>query len=460
MSETAVQDISLVPNLEEHIVLDISNDNIDDDHVKKILEYYNPTTSYFKKYDIEIYNNIQKILSSNPTKLFNIINNKISVIEAQVIKFLQAQEIGSLDKSTNRYKLNRIVRQYPIPGITNKPENPFTDLALALIIEKYYTNHNGSSDSDSISLTDVLEEISENDSFCNMGNNNNNNNNKQCPSFPPDFQKPVFNPCEYPYVLKLYSHFFEHCYDYRNLHGLAGAYYNQMSKKFTAPTLVLSAFSSISSFIASSEIIKDNWKLILTLSVGIMTTLTAMIQAFSSAFQFDSKANSHFKAADNYDQLITEIDFEKCYPNDNEFFQNLEKKVLEVKSNSQYMIPQFIKSEYYRSKEKATDRDFINKNIIKPMEHDLKEAIVGGNMNNYKYADQGELIKQELVKLRQLKTMFFEEEQLRKKCASDKCCNKNNKISLSSIGGFPCCWTCNKIDKNMIKNTTYDTSIN
>ena len=186
----------------------------------------------------------------------------------------------------------------------------------------------------------------------------------------------------------------EHCYDYRNLHGLAGSYYNQMSKKFTTPTLILSAFSSISSFIASSEIIIDKWKIVLTLSVGIMTTLTAMIQAFSSAYQFDAKANSHFKAADNYDQLITEIDFEKCYPNDNEFFQNLEKKVLEVKSNCQFMIPQYIKSDYFFRLEDdvAFDQDINVDEIINFMKTDelLSQLIFKRSKHN--------LVNQTLIK--------------------------------------------------------------
>jgi len=98
------------------------------------------------------------------------------------------------------------------------------------------------------------------------------------------------------------------------------------------------------------------------------------------------------------------------------------------------------------------------------MEHDLKEAIIGGSIDNYKFSDQGEIIRQELVKLRKLKIMFFEEDKLRRKF-----CNKKKKtdrdssyrdISKLEEGGcFPCFGQCNKIDDDMIKNTTYDNSI-
>lgn len=459
----SIQDITSIPNLEDNVIIDmIKNDNI-----KVVSSYLNINNSYFKKYEPEIGSILENLYYNNINEILDKIKN-LKPIEENIIKHLQKQNINPLDKESNRFKLNRIIRQYPIPGIDSKHDNPFKDLRLALILEKYYQNHSRvyETDSESITLSDVLDEIT-NNSSCDCPSSQ---KDKRCPDFPSNFQKPVFNPCEYPHVLKLYSHFFDHCYDYRNLHALAGSYYSEMSKKITAPTLVLSALSSIASFVASSEIIKNRWKVVLTLSVGIMTTLTAMIQSFSSAYQFDIKANAHFKAADNYDQLITEIDFEKCYPNDTKFFQNLEKRVLEVKGNCQFLVPSYIKSEYYRSKEKANDRDFITKNIIKPMEHDLREAIIGGNMENYKFSSQAEVIKRELLKLRHMKQLFYDETD-KKKCPSDKCCNKKKKYSgvdasedIDCTGteyencfecGTCCLPTCTSVNDSMIKKTTY-----
>ncbi len=470
MSKAKAEEPTLQP---ENVVIEISpnpnknqttkNSKINTNSLE-LADYLDPKLSYFKQYDLETYEFLTNFHQSNPKILSKIINNEVAKIQDKIIQFFHQQNINNLNNPVNRYKLKRILKQYPIPGISHKIDDPYRDLKLILIIEKFYqttSRHNEADlDLDSISLSEILDEISDIKSSCQACPEK-----KKCPPFPPNFQKPVFNPCEFPHVLKLYTHFYEHCYDYRNLHGLAGAYYNNMSKKFTAPTLVLSAFSSIASFVASSEIIKSEWKVALTLSVGIMTTLTAMIQAFSSAYQFDLKSSSHFKASDNYDQLITEIDFEKSYPSDTDFFQNLEKKVLEVKSNCQFIIPNYIKSQYYRSKEKANERDFINKNVIKPMETDLREAIVGGDMKNYRFSEQGEHIRQELIKLRNLKTLFLEEEELRKKCCHGSQGNLTMEYQLAGQGdnnikkkGSCCClascYRCNSLDDKMIKRNS------
>ena len=470
MSKAKPEEPTLQP---ENVVIEISpnpNKNPTTKNPKtsanslELADYLDPELSYFKQYDLETYQFLTNFHQSNPKMLSNIINNEVAKIQDKIIQFFHQQNISNLNNPVNRYKLKRILKQYPIPGISHKIDDPYRDLKLILIIEKFYqttSRHNDADlDLDSISLSEILDEISDIKSSCQGCPEKKD----KCPTFPPNFQKPVFNPCEYPHVLKLYTHFYEHCYDYRNLHGLAGAYYNNMSKKITAPTLVLSAFSSIASFVASSEIIQSQWKVVLTLSVGIMTTLTAMIQAFSSAYQFDLKSSSHFKASDNYDQLITEIDFEKSYPSDTDFFQNLEKKVLEVKSNCQFIIPNYIKSQYYRSKEKANERDFINKNVIKPMETDLREAIVGGDMKNYRFSEQGEHIRQELIKLRNLKTLFLEEEELRKKCCHGSQSNLPHEYQLGGQGDNNikkrgcCCLAsscrCHSLDDKMIKRNS------
>ena len=111
-----------------------------------------------------------------------------------------------------------------------------------------------------------------------------------------------------------------------------------MNRRFVIPSLVISALSSIGSFIASSDILDKGWRTGFTLSVGVMTSLNALIQSFSSAYQYDSKCTCHYAAAEQYEQIITEIDFEKSYPNNSEFFQELEKKLLTIKSNCQYLV--------------------------------------------------------------------------------------------------------------------------
>jgi hypothetical protein len=279
---------------------------------------------------------------------------------------------------------------------------------------------------------------------------------KKCPEYPPAFQKPVFNPCEYPHVLKLYSHFYEHCYDNRNLHAQAGAYYNQMNKHFVAPTLIISALSSIASFIASSDIITTKWKTVLTLSVGVMTSLNALVQSFSSAYQFDAKANAHFNAADKYDQLITEIDFEKSYPSDTEFFQQLEKKILDVKASCQFLVPNYIKADYYKRRERANERNFIHNKIILPMKRELREAVVSGNLSDYKFANQSEGIKLEIQRIRELEKSLEDAQKTDQKGCCEKASDKSGCCKSSSGCCFP---TCSNVDESLYEQNTFPSNI-
>jgi hypothetical protein len=256
-----------------------------------------------------------------------------------------------------------------------------------------------------------------------------------CPSYPPSFPKPVFEPCQYPHLLKLYGHFYTHCYNQRNLHALAGAYYNNMNKKFVAPTLIISALSSIASFVASSEVVPDNWKVILTLSVGVSTSLNALVQSFASAYQFDAKANSHFGAADNYDRLITEIDFEKSYPNNPDFFQKLEKKILDVKSNCQYLVPSYIKSEYYNKQNKVESYNFVRDKIISPVKNEITEQVLLGNLDQSKLNKSITMVKFYVDELRKLEELVVSP-QTNKNC---QCGQQNDCCSQKDSGNRQRC---------------------
>ena len=249
-----------------------------------------------------------------------------------------------MDKDDNKYKLIRYFKQFPIPGYIKIDDNIFADVRILLIIEKYYLNQKTDNQN---AFSEVIQELSEVLE-----------NTDKHQDYPKNLQQPIFDPTIYPRLLKLYSHFFEKCYDYRNLHSLAGNYYNNLGKKFTNPTILLSALSSITSFITGSSIFGEKTKIALNILVGTMSSFSAMLQAFNSAYQLDLKSNSHFKSADDYDHLITQIDFEKNFPVHKDFFQNLEKKLLEIKTNNPFLIPNFIKTKYYMSKDKASYLDF------------------------------------------------------------------------------------------------------
>ena len=213
-----------------------------------------------------------------------------------------------------------------------------------------------------------------------------------------------------------------------------------MNKKFVAPTLIISALSSIASFVASSEVIPSKWKVVLTLSVGVSTSLNALVQSFSSAYQFDAKANAHFGAADNYDRLITEIDFEKSYPNSPDFFQKLEKKILDVKSNCQYLVPNYIKSDYYNKRNKVESYHFVRDKIIGPIKNEITEQVLLGNLDQGKLNQSVEMVKFYVEELRKLEDMVLPMHE-DKKCVCPNC--KNKTCCCNSEAEYAC-YRCNR----------------
>lgn len=418
-----------------------------------ISSYFNLHKSFFLQYDPDHMGSQLSQMTKNPNQMERFIYSDVLPLEKRLLPYLESQQLPCLESNEGRDCLKRILNSFKYNGRTM---DPFKDQATALCIEKYYLLRTNKPKKDG-GITSLLlpdsDGNSQEDESCGCVVHP-----KKCPEYPPAFQKPVFNPCEYPHVLKLYSHFYEHCFDNRNLHAQAGAYYNQMNKHFVAPTLIISALSSIASFIASSEIVTSSWKTILSLSVGVMTSLNALVQSFSSAYQFDAKANSHFNAADKYDQLITEIDFEKSYPCDTEFFQQLEKKILDVKSSCQFLVPNYIKADYFRKREKANERNFIHNKIILPMKRELREAVVSGNLSEYKFADQAEDIQREIQRLQELEKNLAAAHKEREGgcCDSQKKAKSNEECNCCVAKGCKCCFpTCNKPDESLYEQNTF-----
>ena len=283
----------------------VAIDKSDTQDKSELKVYFDPERSIYRQLDSDMYDNLVAWYNNYETSQTLLVSTRFLEIQSKLEEHFKTDIDANFPSFDTYYtEISKICPDLLLSlGITTK------SIEFGLCIEK-------------------LAKFPDETNFVNFPKSSPTLNGpaSKCPTYPPSFPKPVFEPCRYPHLLKLYSHFYEHCYNQRNLHAMAGAHYNEMNKTFVAPTLIISALSSIASFIASSEIIPNNWKIILTLSVGVSTSLNALVQSFSSAYQFDTKSTAHFTASDNYDQLIIEIDFEKSYPNKADFFQTLEKE--------------------------------------------------------------------------------------------------------------------------------------
>jgi hypothetical protein len=140
----------------------------------------------------------------------------------------------------------------------------------------------------------------------------------------------------------------------RFVNNQACLYYSRQNTKFVIPGILITGFSSIASFMATSSVVDSVTKNAFSIGVGILTAGATILQSISSSFGFQSRADNFQKAADSYDNLITKLEFEIYNPNEdfNEFCNNLEETILDIKNNCKYLPPLFVYNLWEKNKNK------------------------------------------------------------------------------------------------------------
>ena len=130
-----------------------------------------------------------------------------------------------------------------------------------------------------------------------------------------------------------------------NMHVASTAYYKKMHILVTIPSIVISAFSSIAAFLATSSLISQDKQNAFSLSVGIIAAVSTMLQTFSSGFKYPARIESHSVAAQQYANLKTQAEFEEEIPDQdiNNFAHNLEKKIIDIQNKCNFFVPEFIR---------------------------------------------------------------------------------------------------------------------
>lgn len=147
---------------------------------------------------------------------------------------------------------------------------------------------------------------------------------------------------------KLKKHYFTHT--------KAAEYYDKMHMRVVYPSVVITALSSIASFLSTSNAIDNNAGNGLALTVGILSIVSTMLQSISAVNSFNSKRDSFMVAADEYNKLITQIEFEINMPNEevNDFFNKMEIETLKIQNKCKSIVPTWIiekhkNSTYYKT---------------------------------------------------------------------------------------------------------------
>jgi len=135
--------------------------------------------------------------------------------------------------------------------------------------------------------------------------------------------------------------FYQRLQKERFVNNQSSSYYSNLSNRFVIPGIVITGLSSIVSFLSTSDMLEDDEKKGFGITVGVLTSIAAIIQSMSASFGFQLKKDAFATCADAYDSLITRVEFEICNPNEDfETFSNtLEDDILKIKSNCKYLPP-------------------------------------------------------------------------------------------------------------------------
>jgi hypothetical protein len=162
---------------------------------------------------------------------------------------------------------------------------------------------------------------------------------------------------------KVYDYLLEQLKKNRYVTSKSSEYYRVMNLKMVIPSLVMTSIAGIISFISSSDISNDT-KNYLSISVGIVSSLSALIQSVNTNMGFSSRCEIFQKCADEYSKLITKVEFEILAPNENyqEFINKIEDEINKIQQSCKYYPPQFIIDDYIKNKNKI--KEFENDDIL------------------------------------------------------------------------------------------------
>ena len=133
----------------------------------------------------------------------------------------------------------------------------------------------------------------------------------------------------------------------RELHRMCAQHYEFMNSLITIPAIAISGAATVYSFAYPSDG-NSQQVFVSKIIAGSLSAVNTILFSVGSFLKFQARAESHFIAAEEYDNLVTLINFEIQFPNENiqVFANKIEKKILEIKKSCRYFPPDFIVGRY------------------------------------------------------------------------------------------------------------------
>ena len=143
-------------------------------------------------------------------------------------------------------------------------------------------------------------------------------------------------------TLNFYKKKLVHLTKMRYIHAESASYYDRKHLQLYGPSIVITGLSGIVSFLSSSSMFNENTQSGLAIGVGVLASVSAMIQSAASAVDYNTKAKVHREAGEDYEKLITQLEFEMEMPNEEDFLDNFEAAILEIQNKCSYAPPKHI----------------------------------------------------------------------------------------------------------------------
>ena len=146
------------------------------------------------------------------------------------------------------------------------------------------------------------------------------------------------------------------------VHTRSSQYYDKMNYYIFGPSIALTAISGIASFLSTSAFVDSKGQTAFGVSVGIIASISSVMQSIGGACQFSAKQEGHRSTAEQYNNLIVKTKFEIEMPNEANFADDLEIMILDIQGKCNFFPPQFIVDEYEKkqtlNKQKPNEAPF------------------------------------------------------------------------------------------------------
>jgi hypothetical protein len=177
------------------------------------------------------------------------------------------------------------------------------------------------------------------------------------------------------------------------VHTRSSQYYDKMNYYIFGPSIAITAVSGIASFLSTSDFVNQDTQNGFGVAVGVIASVSSVMQAIAGACNFSAKREGHRAAAEEYNNLIVKTKFEIEMPNEEDYADKLEGLILDIQAKCNFFPPQKIVDDYNKKMENKKNEShrqhvpnygsFNNDNVKLNINDNVKLNINDTMVNNF-----------------------------------------------------------------------------